>query len=1779
MHIKTVTPNLYRHVGSLVLFCASLISLAGCPFAGPTAAFTATPTEGDAPLSVAFVDQSINGGSEITTWLWDFGDGSESSDQSPTHVYATNGFYRVSLKVDSNTGSSVETKDAFINVRAVPTAAFSASPRSGNTPLSVAFQDESTAAPFSLTAWRWTFGDGEVSEEQNPVHVYEQPGTYTVSLTVTSEGGSNTLTQPDFIVLAKLPTVSFEATPTRGPAPLAVSFTDTSAAGSAAITARTWVFGDGGTSTEQNPTYLFETPGIYSVSLTARTAAGEVTKTMTNIVTVTQAPTAAFSGSPTRGGAPLIVRFVDESTPGTATINDWLWDFGDGTSSVQQNPVHEYTEAGVFDVVFTVSTDDGTNTVTKKAFVEAQAGPTAAFSASVLQGSAPLTVVFSDESAAGASAITGRQWNFGDATVSGEENPVHTYTESGTYTVSLRVQSAVGPNIHTEPNYIVVVAPPKASFAASPTQGERPLNVTFTDTSVAGSSPITSYLWSFGDGTNSTDPNPARVYTTAGTYTVKLTVTTDDGTDSSTQVDFINVREKPVADFSANVTRGPAPLAVQFRDASTRGTETITSRTWDFGDGSTSTSEDPSHTYAAPGIYTVNLTLNTTSGPVSARKTGFIVVDPAVNFTTTADSGRAPAFVTFTDTSNIGSLTVSKRVWDFGDGLTSEAPAPVHQYVAPGTYDVSLTLSTEQGDAVRVRMGLINLRPTPAFTGEPRSHAGGPHAVQFEDQTDSGSLKINGWDWNFGDGGHSAAQNPSHTFAKPGLYAVSLTVLTDIGNSITTREGYVSIRPEAKFSADVTSGVDSLTVQFTDETDPGNLSVLSWLWTFGDGSESTSRNPSHTYTEPGTYTVSLTTRSNEGSDTETRTGLIKVAPLVKFTGNPLTGEAPLEVTFRDGTDPGKLKIAAWNWELGEGDPVMDETPVYSYAIPGIYDIKLTVTTAQGNATTTRLGYIKVLPPLSAMANITAGSGSASVAFTNTSDVSPLTVESWLWEFGDGTTSTAENPTHNYTTPGIFDVKLSVTTVEGVSATKSVASVSIDPVPAFTADGTLGVAPFAVQFTDTSNIGNLTVTGWAWDFGDTSTGTTQNPPHTFTTSGTYEVSLTITTALGNTPAASTTMINVLPAQDFSADVTSGPAVVDVVLTDYTAMGVTAVTSRTWDFGDGTSMTVAAPTATVSHRFTNTGSATLVRQVTLTQHTALGDATSGATEAITIYPISFSGDTTNQPHNLNVGFTDNTVEGDVTISSRDWDFMDGATATTAGNSTNNNYTEAGSYAVELTITTSQGNMATGTIGSPVLVEPVVLYAATSAVAGAAPLSIDFSDQTVLGNLSGVTRRWTWGDGNTDDIAGATTSHTYTTAGCYSATLELITDQGNYDDSSMAIDIVVEDAASLTPTTTADNNQAGIMFDLMANRDLRVYAFTMNFTGTSDTNTMRLYTAGVTSIGNESTPGVWTMVDDTVFSSGTGVMIDTGDVLMNSGDLFGFYLLNRTAGTTNNNISYQSGTGNVMFDGGDIELFTSAGKTVGGATDFDGTTFPERWFVGTVHYSYEIVCTSKRGELGVLSTPGTAPLAGMVSADDGLYPTVEDEIRAAFTPDGGRVAVGPYSATGNNSVGPFLIRTDHALSLLWERDLTGLAFDEIHDVRVARNGDLLLSGSTSLGGTAGETLITRMDSEGNLLWEQVLPGVPAASVHALCDAEEDGVQILALLPASDGTYTPSVYTLDRFSNFRWSVELPRTLTNEGWGIYPGADDVSMVYCGATDTQPIRYRLHGDGTIAYND
>jgi len=260
----------------------------------PTPEFVADELTGYAPLAIQFTDESTG---QPTEWFWAFGDGETSTLQNPEHTYESAGSYTVSLTVSNDAGSNTETKDDYIVVEWLPMdASFTATPETGTAPVTVQFDDQSTGNP---TSWSWDFGDGGVSTLQNPEYTYLTPGTYTVTLTIYGPGGEDTQEMINLIVVHyPLPVADFEADPTGGTAPLDVSFVNLSLNGETYL----WNFGDGNTSTEMNPDFVYESPGVYTVTLTVENPDGmtdEMAKEdYITVVEPAQVVITSFTGDP-----------------------------------------------------------------------------------------------------------------------------------------------------------------------------------------------------------------------------------------------------------------------------------------------------------------------------------------------------------------------------------------------------------------------------------------------------------------------------------------------------------------------------------------------------------------------------------------------------------------------------------------------------------------------------------------------------------------------------------------------------------------------------------------------------------------------------------------------------------------------------------------------------------------------------------------------------------------------------------------------------------------------------------------------------------------------------------------------------------------------------------------------------------------------------------------------------------------------------------------------------------------------------------------------------------------------------------------------------------------------------------------------------------------------------------------------------------------------------------------------------------------------------------------
>ena len=512
------------------------------------------------------------------------------------------------------------------------------------------------------------------------------------------------------------------------------------------------------------------------------------------IVYTTSQPNASFSANTTSGDSPLTVAFSDTST---GYPDSWVWDFGDGTYSYEQNPIHTYTSGGSKNVTLTVDNENGLSITQQIDYITVTSSlvPTAGFTASTTSTNPPYIVSFADQSS---NSPTDWFWQFGDGSNSTDQDPEYTYAEGGNYTVALTVENEYGSNTIFQtlslPGSSNISTPsvnlPVAYFIPTSNSARAPYTITFTDLST--NSP-TSWYWDFGDGSNSTAQNPVHIYSINGNYTVALVASNNYGSNLSIQPlqlpGSLSPGSSPVANFTANLTTGTAPLTVQFNDTSMN---SPTMWNWSFGDGNFSSLQNITYTFSSPGSYLVTLTAGNCVGNSSANQTIIVsplIVTPVVKFISTPTSGIAPLTVQFNDTS-VNSPTMWN--WSFGDGTFSSQQNVTHTFNSVANYTITLTAGNSAGNNsttqyVNVMSAVI--APIASFVSNVTSGAS-PLTVQFNDTSVNSPTM---WNWSFGDGTFSSQQNVTHTFNSSGNYTVSLTVANSDGSNTDSINNYIQV--------------------------------------------------------------------------------------------------------------------------------------------------------------------------------------------------------------------------------------------------------------------------------------------------------------------------------------------------------------------------------------------------------------------------------------------------------------------------------------------------------------------------------------------------------------------------------------------------------------------------------------------------------------------------------------------------------------------------------------------------------------------------------------------------------------------------------------------------------------------------------------------------------------------------------------------------------------------------------------------------------------------------
>lgn len=1049
------------------------------------------------------------------------------------------------------------------------TADFTANVTSGCGPLIVSFENLSTGTGLS---YQWNLGNGNTSVSENPAASYINPGTYTVTLTATGPGGSDTETKTAYITVFTPPTPDVSPSQTIGCYPFDVDFTDLSVVGDSPIASWSWDFGDGGTSTDQNPTHTYTTPGVFDVTLLLTDANGcAANMSFPDLIeSDNNRPTAAFTGDPTVSCLPPTdVSFTNTSSGGTGNLT-YMWDFGDGNTSTFPQPTNQYQTSGTFDVSLTVTDEHGCDdTQTEVAYVQIVDNVTIDFTANTTTACLGDQISFVDISSP---TPVSWEWDFGDGSTSTDQFPDHLYTTPGTYEVSLTATySASCQGTETKTGYITIGEIPFVDFTADTTSGcSTPFEVNFANQSIG----TLDYEWTFGDGNTSTDENPMHAYADNGVYTVSLTGTNSAGCSNTvTETDYINVALTQ-ADFLPDVFGFCQPLEVNFSDSSISGSN-IVSWEWDFGDGGTSNLQNPTYTYQDTGIFDVSLVITNQLGCTDTlTRTNYIFVytPPVANFLSN-DTVICPGELDFTDLSQ----HVTDWYWDFGDGESSADQNPTHEFQDTGYYDITLIALNNGCSDTLIVEHMVYVSP-PIASLDYSFSCDQPNQFIFNNT----SYGYTSWNWILPDGSTSTDDPLTLNLSTPGQYIVHVTTANDTSGCVDMAGDTINVTQlMAGFDAANTQDCGPLHVNFTDQS----VDAVSWKWFFGDGNAtSTNENPSHTYSNIGTYSVTqVVTDVNGCTDTIIQPDLVTVTgSVVNFGIDSTWGCETLSVQFEDLTTPAG-SVASYLWDFGDGGTSTGANPLHVYQNAGTYDVSLTITDIGGCTNTIEMpGLVDYIPypePAFEVDN-TVGCIGDLFTFTNNSTGNAV---NFLWNFGDGGTSTDANPTHSYSMQGTFSVTLTAFNPNGCdSSITQIALINIaHPDAGFSAFPTFAFCPpLLVSFTDQSSADAVS---WFWTFGDGSSSNLQNPSHIYTESGLFSVQLVVTNGNGCTDTLLMPDLVELsgPTGDFSFfPDTVGCPPYDITFTSQTEN----VTTYTWDFGDG----FLGSGETTTHTYTEIGS---------------------------------------------------------------------------------------------------------------------------------------------------------------------------------------------------------------------------------------------------------------------------------------------------------------------------------------------------------------------------------------------------------------------------------------------------------------------------------------------------------------------------------------------------------------------------------------------------------------
>ena len=856
-----------------------------------------------------------------------------------------------------------------------------------------------------------------------------------------------------------------------------------------------------------------------------------------------------------------IAEFTDASTIASGTITNWAWDFDDlAATSTAQNPTHQFSSAGTYQVKLVVTSNLGCkDSITVPVTIDPKPTVDFTFANLCLTNSTQ----FTDGSTIGSGTVNTWRWDFDGLGTSAAQNPSFTFPAAGTYDVKLVSGSGAG-CLDSITKQVVIVANPTADAGI-----DQDICNTFSvliGGTPTSSTPNVSYNWDNSASlTSNTIANPTANPTITTRYSLTVTENTTGCFDTSSVL--ITVNPIPVVNF--NVADTCAGNTTIFTDLSSLTSGSITNWTWDFGDGiGTSTQQNPAYTYALAGIYNVKLVAETGSGCKDSLARTITVV-PLPNI----DAG-ADLVICNRDTVTLGGAPTSSTAgvsysWDNAASLSNATIANPLAFPSVTTrYGLTVTETTTGCSDTASVVIVVNPVPVAAFT---TADVCENLITQFTEGSSILSGSIVSWAWDFGDlSGTSSQQNPAYQYAAPGSYQVKLVVESALGckDSIINT---VVISPKPSPSFTFANLCENDVTQFTDASTIATGSITSWSWDFGDGvGVSTQQSPIYTFSTPNTYNVKLVVTSDFGC-TDSITVPVTIDPLPRADAGPDQVICNTGTVQIGGSPSSSTPNVSYLWDNSAS--LNDNTlsnPVASPSTTTRYTLTVTENSTGCSDTSSVVVSVNPIPVVdfsvadTCIGNIT--------LFTDVSTIAVGGINSWVWDFGDAVgTSTLQNPSYTYGSTGTYDVKLITVSTAGCtdSITKTITIVSLPGIDAG--------ADQAICLNDSVTIGGTptsvgTNVSYTWDnAGTLDDNTAANPIAKPIASTRYRLTVTdLSTGCFDTSSV-VVLVNPLPNADFRASkVCSGNTTQFTDLSNISAPAL--IQNWTWDFGDnnGTSI---------------------------------------------------------------------------------------------------------------------------------------------------------------------------------------------------------------------------------------------------------------------------------------------------------------------------------------------------------------------------------------------------------------------------------------------------------------------------------------------------------------------------------------------------------------------------------------------------------------------------------